>query len=450
MWLAYACGYMEAKGVDCRLLDIPAVSGDGSAALKAARQGNPSLIVVDTSTPSIAEDAAFAGRLKDAAGDACILLVGPHVAALPADVLNEYPAVDAVALGEYELTVEGLYGALAGGEGFSAVPGLAWRSGGTVVQNPVSYVEDPDALPFVSGVYFRHLDYTDYFYSHSRYPIVSLITARGCPFHCTYCVYPQTFSGHRVRRRSIGNVLDEVEDVLNRFPDLEEIMFEDDTLTMDPKWCRDFAREIFRRKLKFRWSANSRADLDYETLSLLKKAGARLFCVGVESADAAILAGMKKSLRPDRVRQFFKDACRAGILLHGCFLAGSAGETKETLEKTIRFAIRLRPDTAQFFPLMLYPGTEAFREARRRGELVETDYSRWLTAEGRHNTLLNTRELSASDLVRFCDRARRRFYLRPGYIAGRLWSVFRHPGELPRLLRGFRSLFRHLLRRGKG
>ena len=123
-------------------------------------------------------------------------------------------------------------------------------------------------------------------------------------------------------------MVDEIEYCLNNFPGLQKIMFEDDTLTVNKKRSIEFAGEILRRNLKFRWSANSRADIDLETMQILKKAGARLFCVGIESGDQSVLDAMKKKINVPKIEQFFKDAKKAVILIHGCFLVGNTGETK--------------------------------------------------------------------------------------------------------------------------
>ena len=135
--------------------------------------------------------------------------------------------------------------------------------------------------------------------------------------------------------------MDEIEYCLKNFPDLKEIMFEDDTLTVNKKRAVEFAEEILRRGLKFQWSANSRADVDLETMKLLRKAGARLFCVGIESGDQGVLDLMKKRLAVPQIREFFGNAKKAGILIHGCFLVGNPGETKETLNKTLDLALSL-------------------------------------------------------------------------------------------------------------
>ena len=332
-------------------------------------------------------------------------------------------------------------------ESLKAVDGLSFRAAEAIVHNgdrelPV----DIDALPFVSSVYRKHLDYKDYFYAHSRHPIITLITGRGCPYHCVYCLYPQTFNGHTLRNRSIQNVVDEIEYCLKNFPDLKEIMFEDDTLTVNRKRAIAFAEEILRRGLKFKWSANSRADVDLETMLILKKAGARLFCVGIESGDQAVLDAMKKRLAVDRIRQFFEDAKKAGILIHGCFLVGNPEETKGTLEKTLAFALELNPDTAQFFPIMVYPGTEAYAWASENKYLTTEDYREWLSAEGVHNCVLSRPGLSNKELVAFCDKARQKFYTRPSYIMKKFVQGLSDPQELKRLAKGALTLSKHILK----
>ena len=451
MWLCYSAGVLEKAGIDVLLMDAPASGISERTMTERAKQFRPDMIVVDTSTPSIFNDAALAGDLKDLTG-AFTVLVGTHPSALPEATLKIDPRVDAIAIGEYELTVLELANLLRANpkpslEELSTIGGIAFSCDGeTHLNNTRELNADLDELPFVSEVYAKHLHYQDYFYAHSKHPIVVTITARGCPHHCIYCVYPQTFSGHKVRYRSIPNVVDEIEYILAHFPDVKEIMFEDDTLTINKKRCIEFANEILRRGLHFEWSANSRADVDLETMQTLKKAGARLFCVGIESGVQTVLDNMKKNLKVDRIRQFFKDAKKAGILIHGCFLVGNPGETKETLDVTLQLAKELNPDTAQFFPIMVYPGTEAYRWAVQNGYLTTVNYKEWVTESGLHNTIVSRPGLSAEELVTFCDRARKEFYLRPKYILTKGLQGMRDPHELKRLLKGAATLSKHILK----
>lgn len=447
MWLAYAAGVLEQRGHQVQLLDCPSSDLPWEAVERAVRDFAPGLVAIDTSTPSIASDAHSAARIKRIAPGAFTVMVGPHVSALPAESLQIDDSVDAVALREYEHTLADLADALARGTAADTVAGLVLRRGGNVITTAErSLFQDLDAIPFVSKAYRRYLDYRNYFYAHSRYPIVTIITGRGCPYQCVYCVYPQVFCGHKPRLRSVANVVDEIEQILRDFPDVQEIMFEDDTLTFDRQRCREFADEIIRRKVKITWSANSRCDIDLDTMKVLKRAGARLFCVGVESGDQRVLDQMKKNLSVDRVRQFFKDARVAGIRLHGCFMVGNPGETKETLATTLRFAKELNPDTAQFFPIMVYPGTAAYDWARGNGYLTTSDFREWLTPEGLHNSIVSRPGLTNVELVEFCDRARQEFYVRPSYIARKLADGLLNPREFLRLAKGARSLVKYLFR----
>lgn len=450
MWLCYAAGLVEENGFEVKVIDAPAKRLDIESVLSTAKEFAPELTVIDTSTPSIYNDAEIAARVKKITGS-FVILVGTHPSALPEDTLKIDPAIDAVARREYEHTVFDLALLLQKGEPDSetlkTIKGLSFRKGDAIIHNSDRELPtDLDALPFVSKVYKEHLDYLDYFYAHSRHPIVTLITGRGCPHQCVYCLYPQTFNGHKLRNRSIKNVVDEIEFCLENFPGLQEIMFEDDTLTVNKKRAMEFAEEILRRGLKFQWSANSRADVDLETMQLLKKAGARLFCVGIESGDQKVLDAMKKKLTVSRVQQFFKDAKKAGILIHGCFLVGNPGETKETLQKTLNLALELSPDTAQFFPIMIYPGTEAYKWATENRYLTTEDYRKWLSPEGLHNCVLSRPGLSNIELVEFCDRARQKFYTRPSYIAKKILQGITNPQELKRLSKGALTLSKHILR----
>ena len=303
-----------------------------------------------------------------------------------------------------------------------------------------------DSLPFVSKVYKRHLDHSKYFYAHSLHPIMTIITGRGCPYDCVYCVLPQTMNGKGYRKRSAQNVADEFEYIKENFPDVKEIMIEDDTLTVDAKRCRALSEIIIKRGIKMRWTANSRADVDLETMQYMRKAGCRLFCVGIESGDQDVLDQVKKRLEVDRIRRFMGDAKKAGVMVHGCFMVGNPGDTKETLSKTLDFAKDLNPDTAQFFPVMVYPGTTAYDWARDNGYLLTEDYSNWLTADGLHNSMVSRPELTNEELVDFCDMARRSFYLRPRYLSFKLLQSIRNPREGQRTLKSAGTFFKYLFR----
>jgi radical SAM superfamily enzyme YgiQ (UPF0313 family) len=143
----------------------------------------------------------------------------------------------------------------------------------------------------------------------------------------------------------------------------------------------------------------------------------------------------------------FVERCRdAGILVHGCFMVGNLNETPASMEKTLKFAKKLRPDTAQFFPIMVYPGTTAYKEAKERGYLQTEDWSAWLTKDGLHNSIVTLPQITHEELVSFCDRARRSFYLSPSYLGYKLKQSMKDRRELQRNLKGFLTLSKYLLR----
>jgi radical SAM superfamily enzyme YgiQ (UPF0313 family) len=240
-------------------------------------------------------------------------------------------------------------------------------------------------------------------------------------------------------------VAEELAFIERSFPGVREVFIEDDTLTLNRKRTIRICEEIIRRGIKIKWTCNARADVDLETLKMMRAANCRLLCVGVESGDQSVLDNVEKGITLETIERFFRDARKAGVLVHGCFMAGNKGETRETLARTLEFAKRLNPDTAQFFPLMVYPGTKAYEWARSENLIAAKSYSEWLTEDGLHNTVVDRPDLPHSEIVEFCDRARREFYLRPRYVAAKLGQVFRHPGEAIRVLKSFKTFARYLV-----
>lgn len=451
MWLAYSVGYLEKHGHEVLFIDAPAARLSAEDICRKAAEFKPDMVAVEASTPSIYNDVEVACAIKREVPGVFTILVGVHVSAVPRKTLEEAPKeLDAVAVHEYDATLVDLASKLKDSrsdEILRSIPGIAFRSeGGEIILNDDRpFIEDLDDIPPVSSVYKKHLGITPYFYGHSRHPLVVILTGRGCPFHCTYCVYPQTLVGHKYRKRSIKSIVDEFLYIAENFPEVKEIMIEDDTLTADRKRCRELSRALIDAKATtIPWSANSRADVDFETMKLMKRANCRLYCVGFESGDQQILDNIKKSLRLSDIVEFQKNAKKAGILVHGCFMVGNKGETHETLEKTLTMAKELNPDTAQFYPIMVYPGTEAYDYFNDKGWITTQDYRRWITEDGLHSSVVSNPDLTYNELVAFCDRARREFYLRPTYIVSKLLQILTHPGEAKRIIKAAHTFFNYL------
>lgn len=451
LWLAFATGVLEQAGHEVVLTDAPARGLTHADVEKMGRDMAPDFIVMDTSTPSIDNDIRVAGALKKILPDAFIVFVGTHVSALPEETLAAAPAVDAVARREYEYTLRELASVLGRSPDRSAVDlsvieGLSFRKNAQIVHNPDRPpIENLDELPWVSRVYAKHLNVSDYFNPNAPFPMVTLITSRGCPFLCRFCVYPQTMTGRKFRLRSIEDIVAEIQFVEKTFPQAKSIFFEDDTLTVNKKRLIALSEALVKGGVRIPFVANSRIDLDLETMTFIKAAGFRQLCVGFESGNQAILDEMRKGTKIERMEAFMTNARKAGILIHGCFMVGFLGETHETVKQTVDLALRLNPDTVQFYPVMVYPGTEAYQDYLSKGWITAGDYSQWLTHGGLHNCVIRNDIFAPADLVKICDDARRKFYLRPKYIAYKLVQMVSKPAEWGRTAKAAKTFFKHLL-----
>ncbi|MEM4598511.1 MAG: radical SAM protein [Candidatus Diapherotrites archaeon] len=450
IWLAYATGVLEKDGHKVKLIDAPAENKVIEEVLDISRKFKPGLTIIDTSTPSIINDIKVASELKNATG-CFVCLVGTHVSALPEWTLKQSQSIDAVARHEYDYIVRDLAAELEKKRpDLKKVKGLSYAKDGKIIHNEdMPFIENLDEIPFVSKTYKKHLDIRNYFYPANLYPEVTIVSGRGCPYRCTFCVYPQVMNGRAYRTRSIENVVEEVKYIRENFPEAKEIFFEDDTFTANRHRVRAFCEAVLKEGIDFTWSCNARADVDLETLKAMKKAGCRLLCVGIESAEQKILNEIHKGTTVSGIRKFMQDAKKAGLLVHGCFILGNRGETKETIRKTIEFAKELDPDTAQFFPIMIYPGTEDYEYYKKAGFLTTEDYSKWVSESGEHNCVVSRPGLSSEELVEWCDRGRREFYMRPKFIAKTIAKGLMNPNEIPRIAKAGKTFLKYLGKRPK-
>ncbi len=446
-WLAYATGVLEQSGFGVQLIDAPAQGLSSGEVVERVKDSPPHLIVVDTSTPSIYSDVKMAEQLKESFPSSFVVLVGTHPSALPEETLKLSQKVDAVAVGEYDYTLRDLALALENGEDLRAVDGLVFRKGNEIIHNqPRALIENVDELPFVSQVYKRHLNVRYYYFAAANYPMVMVITGRGCPYKCFFCLYPQTFHSRRYRPRSAANVVDEFYWITENLPEVKEIGIEDDTFTVDQERVKEICRLIIDRGPKIKWYCNVRVNLELETMRWMKKAGCRLVTVGFESADQESLNRMQKGTTVAQIEKFVEDTRKAGLLVHGCFIIGNPGETEETMAKSLKMAEELNCDTMQFFPLLVYPGTEAYQWAKENGYLVSESFADWADEVGMYRSVLDIPGLPAEKIEAFCLRANREYYLRPGYIMMKLKQLILGPREVRRTLAGAITYFKRLPR----
>ncbi|MBT9485468.1 radical SAM protein [Sediminibacterium sp.] len=448
-WLAYACGYAEMNGYTCSLLDSIADDISFQDSVKKVLDCNPQLVVIGTSTPSIDADINFARAIKEGNSSIIVSLVGTHASSMAKEIIREFDFIDFIARREYDETIKQILDAITTKKSWYNTLGITFKNDSreVVTNSDMPYIHDLDKLPFASAVYKKHLKIENYYYGHVRYPMVSIFTSRGCNARCNYCLYPQTMFGN-FRSRSPKNIADEFKWIKENLPNVKEVLIDDDTFTMNKAHAMATAQELIKINNKLKWTCEARGNLDLETLQLMKKAGCRLIVTGFESVDQNVLDRVNKGIKMNVVSQYVKDAKKAGIKIHACFMAGNPGDSLETLNKTLDWAIDNNFDTIQFFPLQVYPGTKAYDWAVESGYIRNQDFRNWVSPTGMHSNTLNQNDvgLTYKEALDFCDYARRKYYLRPTYIATKIGEGLLDPVELRKNFIGFMNLKKYLFK----
>jgi len=438
-WLAHPAAMVEGS----KLIDAPPAGTTLEEVLPEA--GQHELAILHTSTPSFRSDVKTCEALKDANPNLEIGLVGSHVSVQPERSLEASTAIDFVTRGEFDYTCL----EVAEGRPLEEVDGLSYRKDGKVVHTKDRPVPtDMDALPHVTDVYKRDLRVEDYQVGEALYPYLSFYTGRGCRSRCTFCLWPQTIEGHTFRVRSPQNVADEVQKGLDYFPQLREFFFDDDTLTDDIPHVEGISK-LIGPKLAARnmtWSCNAKGNVPFETMKILKENRMRLMTVGFESGNQQILNNIRKGMKVTRYHQFAEDCHKLGLKMHGCFIMGLPGETKETIQETIRFAKEINPHTIQVSIPAPYPGTFLYDQAMKEGWLRDQS-GELLMDQGFQVTSIEYPHLSHDDVFEGVEEFYKKFFFRPKKIAGMLGEMLSDWGQLKVRLGEARDFFGYMGKR---
>lgn len=407
VWLCYPAGLLP----DSKVVDAPPHKISIERTVEMAKDFE--LLVLFTSTPGFQVDVKMAEMMKDSNPKLKVCFVGPPVTTEPDKTLRTSTAIDFVVRREFDYQIVDY----AKGKPLDEIPGVSFRKNGTIQNNPEgAYIENLDQLPWVTKVYKRDLDITRYNVPFLLNPFISFYTSRGCPAMCTFCLWPQTHSGHRWRLRSVDDVVNEVKYALEAFPNIREIFFDDDTFNYQKKRTIELCEKL--GPLNFTWSCTSRVTTDYDTLKAMKEAGGRLMIVGYESGDAQILKNIKKGATLDMARRFTANAHKLGLTVHGDFIVGLPGESSGSIRRTIDFAKELDTETIQVSIAHPYPGTE-FYDYAKQNNLITIDS---MTDEVGHQ-LPNVvyPDLNRAELVDWVEKFYGEYYFRPRVI----WRVIR-------------------------
>ena len=402
-FLAYAAAVLKEGGHDVHLKDCIADEMSDNQFTDYMAGLKPDVVVFETSTPSINNDLVWTKKAKGYG--AVTVLSGPHATARPRDLLRE-EYVDYVIRYEYEYPLLELVNALSGKGEVDEIKSLCFRRGEEIILNDKSQIEDINMMPYPLREQLPMSRYIDPFCKHA--PNAQMMTSRGCPYQCIYCLEPWVFYGMRsYRARTPKSVVDEMQYLVEKYG-AKEIYFDDSSFSVDQERVIKICDEIKRRKLKVYWSCMADAKMREETLRAMKEAGCIAAKFGVESADPQILKNINKHINLDEVKNVVRLLKKIGIGSHATYMFGLPGETKESMRRTMEFAFTLGTDTAQFSVAIPYPGTRFHEMAEKEGWLKAT---KWEDYSGQ-DAVLEYPNLSGAEISKMMHDCRRKIMLK--------------------------------------
>jgi len=425
--LAYLAGYLRAKrpDIEIEVLDCEGLGLTYPKIEQEIKKINPDLIGITVPTPAFAQVLEICRIIKqEISKDIITVLGGPHPTALPKETIAEED-IDICVVFEGEIAFTELINALDKKTSLKEVKGVLFKDNeGEVIETGVREpIKDLDSLPFPARDFFD----TDLYFPPptkriSKWKAGNMITSRGCPYQCTYCMASFMWQ-RKVRFRSIGDVIREIEECINKYR-IREFNFHDELFTVNKKRTIEFCQEVVKRKLDIAWVCMIRVDFaDEETLREMKKAGCRKIMFGFESGSQMILDKMKKRVALEKAEEAVRVVKKVGIKTAGNFMIGNIGETVETIRQTIDLAKKLNTDTMAFFVASPYPGTEFYQTAKKNGYFRKDLEWKDFTLVSNNLPPLNLPGLSAEKILEWQKRAYREYYMRPKYILMKLFSI---------------------------
>ncbi|MGQ9588152.1 MAG: B12-binding domain-containing radical SAM protein [Thermoplasmata archaeon] len=417
--LMYLAAALEEAGFPVRIVDANLQEESPGEIARQIRAMAADIVGLTAATATIKTALQYVREIKRAIPDTFTIIGGPHASFLPIETLQMERRLDAVVIGEGEQTIVDLANACDARNGSTTnIKGIAYRiregkDEKIIVNDPRPLIEDLDSVPFPA----RHLvPFNEYGIFNKGTTIGVMITSRGCPYACEYCASSHLM-GRMIRFRSPKNVVDEVEELKNRYR-ADTIEFIDDNFMINRKRALEIGSELKARGLDVSLLASSRVNtVDRELLKSLRSAGLSTVYLGVESGSQRILDLMNKRITLAHAEKAVSDAREAGIKTLASFILGYPGETVDDMRATIRFATKLDPDYAQFSVLTPYPGTPIFHRLREKGLLATEDWDKYTALDPvvRYEDI----GLSSRSVSWMLKEAYLRFYLRPLYLLRR-------------------------------
>jgi len=425
--LAYLAGYLRAKrpDIEIEVLDCEGLGLTYPKIEQEIKKINPDLIGITVPTPAFAQVLEICRIIKqEISKDIITVLGGPHPTALPRETIAEED-IDICVVFEGEIAFTELINALDRKTSLKEIKGIFFKDkdGNVIETEKRELVKNLDSLPFPAREFFD----TDLYFPPptkrvSNKKAGNMITSRGCPYQCTYCM--ASFMWQRqVRFRSIENVMKEIEECIDKY-NIREFNFHDELFTVNKKRTIEFCQEVKKRKLDIAWVCMIRVDFaDEETLREMKEAGCKKIMFGFESGSQMILDKMKKRVALEKAEQVVRLVKKIGIKTAGNFMFGNIGETEETIKQSIRLANKLNTDTMAFFIASPYPGTEFYQIAKKNGYFRKDIEWKDFTLVSNNLSPLNLPGLPAERILEWQKKAYRQYYLRPKYVLSKITGL---------------------------
>jgi len=372
MGVLYLSSILREAGHDVRLVDADIDGLTSAEVRRIVSEYEPDIVGITMNALQSRSAFEIADLIREENPKVKIVVGGPHPSALREGILEKCRSVDAVVYGEGEVTFSELVRAFEEDRSLERIKGVCFRTGEEILVNePREPLKNLDSLPRLALDLAEPIRRYPGAYPVGGRPSIHVMASRGCPFKCTFCSNPVW--GKRVRFRSVGSLLSEVEWLREEFK-VREIFFQDDTFNLNRDWfeaiCDGIIERGLNKKMVFKspFRANERL-LDLDLLRLAKEAGFWMIFYGVESGNQEILDSVKKNLRLEEIERAFRLTKKAGIRTYASFMIGNLGESRATVMDTIGFAKRIDPDYYGFAIATPYPGSEFYDRAMALGYL---------------------------------------------------------------------------------
>lgn len=439
--IGYIAAVLEKEGFKVKIIDCPPLNltqGDLSTLFEIEK---PEVIGFTITTVSVRSAITAAQNAKALLPNSLIVMGGPHPTALPEETMRD-GSFDVGIIGEGEYSfLELAQKFRSGSRNFSDIRGLIYRNGDELILTEArALIKDLDSLPFPALDLFPPLwKYHPMPGNTRKTPYVQMMTSRGCPYLCTFC--DRKVFGEKYRTRSPGNVVDEIERLMNKYG-VREVKFNDDTFTIDQRRVIQICDEILRRKLKIVWTCRVHVkNISRKLLKIMKRAGCWQIGFGIETGDSTMLKNINKNMTLKESRSAVTWAKEFGMNVKVSFMFGLPGETKETIQRTIDFAKTLKADIVNFHIFIPFPGTELFKRMCQAGTLLHRNYQYYCQLNLPKYMHLPYIPLGVKEeqIRQASSRAHKSFYLRPSYIYSQLIQV-RSFSDVYRYWQGFLTI----------